>query len=435
MENGVPPALGGTVNITGNLRIGQTLTANTYDLGGTGTIFFQWKRGDVNISYETSNTYVVRTADVGSIISVTVTRGGSVTSATTAAPIADIEWVVVSTGDSHTVALEEGGTLWAWGDNSSGQLGLDKWIPSVPFQIGTATDWAMVSAGAVHTVAVTASGGLWAWGSNSNGQLGDGSGWNPWTPVRVGTASDWLRVSAGGSHTVAIRTDGTLWAWGSLHGFTPTQIGVAAHWAYVSAGGSHSVAITTSGELWAWGSNSHGQIGDGTITTWENYNDRFNPVRIGTASIWASVSAGTTHTVAITTNGELWAWGNQWDGRLGDGETTGDHQSTPIRIGMDTNWAQVSAGDLHTVAVRTDGTVWAWGANSYGQLGDGTDIDRATPVQTGMLTSSWASVSAGGSHTSATRWDGTLWAWGANSSGQIGDGTTTHRVNMVQVLP
>jgi len=440
--NGALPELPGTVSITGILRIGHTLTANTVNLGGSGAISFQWRRGTIDILGATDDTYDIQTADVGSAISVVVTRqlnSGSATG-TAASSIANIEWAVVSTGEAHTIALEEGGTLWAWGNNANDQLG-DSTTTSrnAPVQVGTATNWATVSAGGAHTVAVTTDGQLWAWGNNANGQLGNGTTSTMFTPIQIGTASDWAHVSAGNSHTVAIRTDGTLWAWGNRESgrigqgqiwgsqTTPIQIGAAANWAHVSAGDSHTVAITTTGELWAWGNRENGRIGEGEAT-----GNQTTPIQVGTDRIWATASAGASHTVAVTTTGELWAWGNRENGRIGEGETTGS-QTYPIQVGTATNWATASAGDAHTVAVRTDGTAWAWGNNTNGQLGDGTTIQRDVPVQIGALTS-WAYISAGGSHAAATRTDGTLWAWGNNASGQVGDNTTTHRNSPVQVV-
>jgi len=166
--------------------------------------------------------------------------------------------------------------------------------------------------------------------------------------------------------------------------------------------------------------------------SWDN-NDRSVPTRIGSGTNWATVSAGDSHTVAVTADGTLWAWGSRANGRIGEGATSGS-QLYPIQVGTDTNWAQASASATHTAAVRTNGTIWAWGANDFGQLGDGTTSQRAAPVQVGTLTT-WASVSAGSSFTTGIREDGSAWAWGANSSGQLGDGTTAHSTVPVQVVP
>src|SRR3989338_5468335 len=149
-----------------------------------------------------------------------------------------------------------------------------------------------------------------------------------------------------------------------------------------------------------------------------------------TTTNWSSVSAGYYHTIAIKTDWTLWAWGFNNYGQLGDGTTT--NRSSPTQIGSGTNWSSVSAGGYHTVAIKTDGTLWVWGNNGNGKLGDGTTTDRYSPVQIGRGTN-WSTVSAGGYHTVAIKTDGTLWVWGNNGNGKLGDGTTTDRYSPVQI--
>ena len=144
----------------------------------------------------------------------------------------------------------------------------------------------------------------------------------------------------------------------------------------------------------------------------------------------ASLAAGSYHTVTIKTDSTLWAWGLNDYGQLGDG--TNENKNSPIQIGAETNWASVAAGEAHTVAVKTDGTLWAWGYNDYGQLGDGTNSSKNSPVQIGAETN-WASVAAGEGHTVAVKTDGTLWAWGLNDYGQLGDQTNKNKNNPIQI--
>ena len=221
---------------------------------------------------------------------------------------------------------------------------------------GNASEWVSVSAGGSHTVAVRADGTLWAWGENSYGQLGDGTG--------------------GGGGGWEVRDRGRR--------LSPVRVGTATNWASVSVGYWHTVAIRTDGTLWAWGQNDHGQLGNGGGGLGDM---SLNPVQIGTAANWASVSAGPIHTVAIGTDGSLWVWGVQEHGtgyeEAGEGNFRRHHYgSTPTRIGTDTNWAFVSANTgfvtapiivIHsfTIALRTDGSLWAWGVNFAGQLGTG----------------------------------------------------------------
>ncbi|HQF79165.1 MAG TPA: chromosome condensation regulator RCC1, partial [Spirochaetota bacterium] len=330
------------------------------------------------------------------------------------------DWASVSCGGSHTVAIKSNGTLWAWGYNYYGQLGDGTTAnKSSPVQIGGgSTDWASVSCGNDHTVAIKSNKTLWAWGYNSSGQLGDGTIENKLSPVRIGVSTDWASVSCGRDHTIALKLDGTLWTWGN-NGFgqlgdgttgsnksSPVQIGSSTDWASVSCGISHTVAIKSNGSLWAWGYNNSGRLGDGTTA------NKSSPIQIGVSTDWASVSCGGGHTVAIKSNGTLWAWGYNYYGQLGDGTTA--NKSSPVQIGGgSTDWASVSCGNDHTVAIKSNKTLWAWGYNGSGQLGDGTTGNKSSPVQIGSSTD-WASVSCGGSHTVAIKSNGTLWAWGYN---------------------
>jgi alpha-tubulin suppressor-like RCC1 family protein len=291
---------------------------------------------------------------------------------------------------------------------------------------------------------VQRSGTLSATGWNYFGVLGNGTTTDASTPGAVSAATNWSQVASGVDTTCGVRADGTMWCWGAgiglgvgdgtnLARLVPQEVGNdpalpagdGNTWTTVTTGGYHSCAIRQDLTLWCWGQGGNGVLGNGTSI------DRLAPTEVGTATDWREVSGGWTHTCAVRLGGTLWCWGNNSLGQLGNG--TLQNSDSPVQIGAAVPpWWHVSVGLQHSCATRFDFTLWCWGRNDFGQLGDGTNIDRSAPVQVGVGTN-WVSVDAGNLHTCAQRIDGTLWCWGYNDAGELGDGTSTSRSSPTQV--
>jgi alpha-tubulin suppressor-like RCC1 family protein len=315
----------------------------------------------------------------------------------------------VSGVSAHTAAIKTDGTLWTWGLGTNGRLGNGVTTGNISTPVTTfagGTNWKQVSAGYRHTAAIKTDGTLWTWGNGGNGELGNNSGTSVSTPVTTfAGGTNWKQVSAT-AHTAAIKTDGTLWTWGRNQGgalgtnditnrLTPvTTFAGGTNWKQVSCGYRFTSAIKTDGTLWTWG---RGQLGDATLT------DRSTPVTtFAGGTNWKQVSAGYRHTAAIKTDGTLWTWGYGGQGRLGN--TTLTDRSTPVTtFAGGTNWKQVSAGETHTAAIKTDGTLWTWGNGLSGRLGNSLLTNRSTPVTTFAGGTNWKQVSAGETHTAAIK--------------------------------
>lgn len=303
---------------------------------------------------------------------------------------------------------------------------------------------ARVAATGNHTVALKADGTLWGWGDNSFGQIGDGSLLSRNVPVRIGADSEWATVVAGFYHTVALKTDGSLWTWGdntkgqlgdslsSASRSLPARIGTGTNWTAIAAGDFHTLALKADGTLWAWGDNGSGQAGTGSVVP----GIQTSPVQIGSGTDWAAIAAGGTHSLARKANNTLWGWGSNAAGQLGNGAMV--DANAPVQIVLpppfnNTDWSVVSAGQVHAAALKANGSLWSWGSNTFGQLGNRTTVNSAVPVRETGNATNWSAVSAGDSHSVARKSNNTLWAWGGNSHGQLGIGTNLDVPGPLQV--
>lgn len=336
-------------------------------------------------------------------------------------------WKIVVAGGGHSVAIKTDGSLWAWGDNTKGQLGHGTNISkSTPTKIGVATNWTAIAAGSTHCLALKSDGSLWAWGENTYGELGINSTLNKNIPVRVGTATYWAQIAAAGQHSMAIKTDGTLWAWGSnffsalgdgtdIDRYSPFQIGTDTTWTSIATAELHSIGIQSGNSfdyLLAWGHESYGELGYGTASVNEH------KPKIISSDNWKFVAAGLNHSMAIHDNGKLYACGLNSSGQLGNGTTTNVNVMT--QIGTATNWEKVWCGLNNSFALKTNNTLWTWGNNSLGQLGIGTTSNKTTPFQ--IAGNRWRSISAGQEgHVLANKFENTLFVCGNNSTGQLGN--------------
>lgn len=326
--------------------------------------------------------------------------------------------------------VKEYGSLWAWGDNECGEfasgstLGLnDKDDRSSPSQIGNLNTWKNVTGDTKYSLAVKVDGTLWEWGYEELVNI-------PQTikssPIQIGSDTDWNKVytsKSDGRIAYAIKTDATAWGWGFNNGgelglnniiarSSPVQIGPYGYtWKQIGPGKRHTCAISTGGELW-W-------IGGGDART--IYSGKSSPVQIGSNTNWSQITCGEDYTLAIKTDGTLWGMGKNGSGQLGD-ETNTD-STTLKQIGGETNWKYIDTNCYlpFTLAIKTNNTLWAWGDNTYGQLGQNDTDSRSSPVQIGSDID-WKTISVGayfGSY--AIKENGSLWVWGTQSEGQLGD--------------
>ncbi len=403
----------------------------------------------------------------------------------------------MAAGDNFSVALKSDGTVWTWGSNSNAQLGdgtSTQRTSPVEVKATSSTYFSgvvAISTGRTTTYAIKSDGTLWAWGNNPNGQIGDGTTTQRYYPVQTSSLTNVINVSAGGSHVLALESDGSVWAWGQnssgqLGDGTTTQrttpvavsgLGAGSGVAEVTAGYQHSLAWKSDGTVWGWGQNSTGNLGDGTTTS------RLTPIQIASFNTVIDVVAS-YNSLAIKSNGTAWSWGNNVDGQMGNGrlldyhspgQMTGMSGAISLGIGIigyrsmitkndgtlwvcgkndygmlgdgastqyysptqvlstGTSTIGIACGSAHSLFLKSDGTVWGSGGNTYASVGDGTNFERSIPVQATGL-SSIVAVAGGASHSLALKSNGTVWAWTSNNSmGSVGDGTTTARYSAVQV--
>ena len=347
--------------------------------------------------------------------------------------------VSIAAGWYHSCAAVTGQGIKCWGFNEYGQLG-DGTTTDRPVPTPVESAWLVgIAAGGWHTCAITASRGMRCWGANSFGQLGDGTANNQSAPVDVtGLGSGIAQIAPGTHHTCALTSDGSVQCWGwnqygqlgnglTANSALPSTVsGLASGVIAIASGGAHSCAILSAGTVKCWGKNDYGQLGDGTFT------ERHTPVTVtGLSGTFTSITAGDRHTCVVSNIGAAKCWGFNADGELGNGTVA--FSTTPVDVsGLSTGVSTISAGMAHTCAKTASG-VKCWGANAAGQLGDGSYTNRLAPVSVSGLADEALVLSTGGQHTCVVTAQHGAKCWGRNDAGQLGDGTTYTRTAPVDV--
>ncbi|MEW2619830.1 Ig-like domain repeat protein [Streptomyces sp. NPDC048106] len=372
-----------------------------------------------------------------------------------AAAVTAFVLAVASSAVTPAVAAPVGGDVWTWGRNQYGQLGNGTTTPStqpgstVPIQaeLPVGTTATAVAGGYGHSVALTSTGQVLAWGQNDVGQLGDGTFTDSTTPVQVhlpaGTTV--TAIASGDDYVLALTSAGQVLAWGYNewgqlgNGVTggESNVPVAVHLpagttvTAISSGAGHALALTSTGEVLAWGDNDFGQLGDGTTTS----RNEPVPVHVPAGTTVTSIAGADDHSLALTSTGQVLAWGYNGSGQLGNGTTTSS--SLPVTVQLPADVVVTSVAGAHgfqSFALTSTGQVLAWGDNTYGQLGDGTTTRRTVPVLVHLPEGTTVTAITGGDdHTIALTATGQVLAWGYNRYGQVGDGTTVNRTEPVLV--
>ena len=356
-------------------------------------------------------------------------------------------WRQVSAGRQTTCAINTGNSLYCWGNNERGQVGdgTPESAHPTPSRVGAVGVWSIVSAGSSHTCGITTAKNLYCWGGNEYGQTGDGSTNNPrLTLYRVGGAGVWASVSAGGGHTCGITTAKNLYCWGrndqgeigdgtvvSPH-LPLFRVGGAGVWSKISAGELSTRGLTTAQNLYCWGSNGLGQMGNGSNTT-----PQLTLTRVGAAGVWTRFSARAQTVCGITTAENLYCWGYNEFGQVGNGESgLFLSQRTPVRVGGVGVWTGASVGGYHSCGITEAKNLYCWGLNSFGQVGNGAaEVAPHLAMSRVGAAGVWASSSAGDAYTCGITTASNLYCWGDNRMGQIGKGSVSeNQLSLFRVL-
>lgn len=370
----------------------------------------------------------------------------------------------IGAGDAFVLVVKFDGSTWSWGGNGNGQLGIGNTTSPQTFPVSITTDNNGLSFGNVsalcggqnHSMALKSDGTVWCWGDNATGELGVGDQTDRHRPDQVVVSgsstplSGIVMIAAGDNHSLALDTGGGVWAWGSN---TSGQTGNGDNTATllkrankvrtsstgptyltniisIAAGNTHCIALDGSNNVWTWGANNNGQLGinDSSITA------RYLAKTFGMTNV-TYVGACGGRSFVTKSDHSVWAWGLNSSGQLGIGTVNANPKLAPTQVSISgtSDVVQFAGGDTHTLFLKNDRTVWACGDNTYGQLGDGTTTQRSTPVQVRLSGTSYLSdiveVAAGNDFSEAIKSDGTIYTWGKDATGQLGNGSTSSVTN------
>ena len=345
------------------------------------------------------------------------------------------------------------GTFWAWGDNSFGKLGngtnndssdtpVQVSLPNLPSGV-TITN---IASGEFFSLTLASNGTVWAWGDNTFDELGNGTNTDSNIPVQVSLPSGVTitNIAAGAEFSLALASNGTVWAWGdntfdelgngtNTNSNIPVQVSLpnGVTITNIAGGVSYSLALASNGTVWAWGDNTAGELGNGTNT------DSNIPVQVSLPSgvTITNIACGVFFGLALASNGAVWAWGNNYYGQLGNGTNVFD-SNIPVQVSLPSGVTitNIAAGSEDNLALASNGTVWAWGDNSCGELGNGTNTSSDTPVQVALPSRvAITNIAEGFLDSLALASNGMVWDWGYNYYGQLGNGTNTSSNIPVQV--
>ncbi len=336
----------------------------------------------------------------------------------------------IAAGWSHSLALKSDGTVLAWGNDSDGQLGNNVALESqaLPVVVNPATEIVAIAGGGSHSLALKQNGTVLAWGRDGSGQLGnDAALEDKPKPVAVAGLTSIVAISAGYGHSLALKSDGTVFSWGDdsdgqlgndavlLEQPIPVVVAGATNIVAISAGGTHSLALKSDGTILAWGNDANGQLGNDAALV-----SKRTAEAVSDATGIIAIDAGANHSLGLKSDGTLLAWGSDENGELGN-DTDKTDKPTPVLVSGLSDIIAIEGGRGHSIALKQNGTMLSWGNDSYGQLGDDRAIlPRATPKAVALATDVIA-VSVGNRHTLALKQNGTLYSWGFDLNGELGD--------------